>query len=251
MEGAGGGRTAAANTDGGETADRHGDAAYDRGGARALESRRGRRVHRDVKRAGALRGWPGRAARSHRPEGGSASDRHPHGTRPRSGLGSPKATRARAVQAAPALPRPALASAWPNPHPASRPRLRHRTRRHAFRDTTQPKGRPPLRQGAGGSRGWRGTPPRPRAMPPAEAVPPAPCGQRIAAAAASRTRARRSPRGPWPGAGAQPISNERRVRSSPRSGVPASSVRAYTTYPPYRRSTRRMAASPWASISSR
>ena len=66
----------------------------------------------------------GGAERSHRPEGGSASDRHPNGPRPRRGLGSPQATRARACNAGGApdllsVAKPRVPSAPPDLNPVA------------------------------------------------------------------------------------------------------------------------------------
>ena len=133
--------------------------------------------------------------RSHRPEGGSARDRNPHGTRPLRGLGSPQATRARSRQGRALSPAPA-STAWSTECRAF-PKVGYRIRnpgsgipRQAARGIT--------RRWAGIGRVARmpGKPPETRAVLPIVAAPPAPCGQRTAASAASRMRARRS-RAPW------------------------------------------------------
>ena len=128
--------------------------------------------------------------RSHRPEGGSGSDRYPSGTRPRQRAWSPPGDRARAAPGGTAHNRLStpLGSFVGTLHPrvpmtpATLPRPR----------TTGQEGRSPLRQGAGELRGSRSQPAPASCDVGNGESPPAPAVQRSAAGVVPRVGARRS-----------------------------------------------------------
>ena len=126
-------------------------------GGRRAAAERAAVVYRVVVQLGLAVGWPTlvRSWRSHRPEGGSGSDRHPSGTRPRQRAWSPQA----------------IEHGTP---PAAPPTIVCQRRCGSFVETLQPsasnhrtpprprtmrqEGRSPLGQGAGGLRGSRSQP---------------------------------------------------------------------------------------------
>ena len=152
-----------------------------------------------------------RSWRSHRPEGGSDSDRYPTGRRPLAGSGR----RSRLGRGPPPAASPTMVPqrrSGPSagtlaPSTASHPDSRQDRVRGARR------GRSRLRRGAGGLRGSRRKP-APASCDVANGEsPPAPGVQRGAAFVVSRVRARCS-RAPW-----RPLTRPRRLAAMHRGGT--------------------------------